>query len=156
MGLLSLYFQPAGRISRAKFWLGWIGLLVIEGAFNFWLITSLFGRDPLDPLTQTLTKPALQLLLLGNIIFLFPLFVLFAKRFHDRNKGAVWTLPYLAVFAGMIIVLMSGAGDPGTPSMPMAALAGAYLGVLIWTIVELGFLKGTAGVNKYGADPLAL
>jgi uncharacterized membrane protein YhaH (DUF805 family) len=154
MGLLSLYFQPAGRISRMKFWLGWVGLLIIEGAFNLWIVTTLFGRDPLDPLTNTLTKPALQLVLLGNVIFMFPLFVLLAKRFHDRNKGAIWTLPYLAVFAAMIAALMTTEVKPDTAPAYMVGLAAAYFLVLVWTIVELGFLRGTQGQNRFGSDPL--
>jgi len=159
MGLLSLYFQPSGRIGRSKFWLGWIGLVLIEGVFNYWLVTGLFGRDPFDPVTKELSKPAYQLLLLCNIIFMFPLFVVLAKRFHDRNKGALWTLPYLAVFAAMIVVLMTGNIQPdvrpdAVPSS-LAGLAAAYLAVLVWTIVELGFLRGTSGDNRYGRDPLA-
>lgn len=155
MGLLSLYFQPSGRIGRARFWLGWLGLLLIEGVFNYWLVTAMFGRDPLDPATNSLTKPAFQLVLLGNIIFMFPLFVLLAKRFHDRNKGAVWTLPYLAVFAAMIAALMTSNVKPDAPPAYLAVLAAVYLAVLVWTIVELGFLRGTTGQNKFGNDPLA-
>ncbi len=156
MGMLSLYFQPAGRIGRARFWLGWLGLLLIEAAFNYWLVTGLFGRDPLDPATGTLTKPAFQLVLLGNVIFLFPLFVLFAKRFHDRNKGAVWTLPYIAVFAAMIAALITGDVKPDGASAVTAALAALYIAVSVWIIVELGCLKGTPGTNRFGRDPLAL
>ena len=29
------------------------------------------------------------------------------------------------------------------------------LGVMIWAIVELGFLRGTRGPNKYGPDPIS-
>ncbi len=155
MGLLSLYFQPTGRIGRARFWLGWLGLLAFEGVFNYWMVTALFGRDPLDPATNTLSKPAFQLVLLGNLIFLFPLFVLLAKRFHDRNKGAIWTLPYLLVFAAMIAALMTNDIKPDAAPTYMVGLAAAYLGVLVWTIVELGFLRGTAGQNRFGPDPLA-
>ncbi len=156
MGLLSLYFQPAGRISRAKFWLGWLGLALIEAAFNVWVLTALFGRDPFDAVTHTLTKPALQLVLLGNVIFMFPLFVLLAKRFHDRNKGAIWALPYLAVFAAMIATLMTSDIKPDSASLAMGALAAAYIVVFVWTIVELGCLRGTVGTNRYGPDPLSL
>ena len=28
-------------------------------------------------------------------------------------------------------------------------------GISIWALVELGFLRGTAGANRFGPDPLA-
>jgi uncharacterized membrane protein YhaH (DUF805 family) len=32
----------------------------------------------------------------------------------------------------------------------------ASLAVSLWALVELGFLRGTAGPNRYGPDPLVL
>ncbi len=47
-----------------------------------------------------------------------------AKRWHDRDKSALMILiNFIPVFGW------------------------------IWTLVELGFLKGTIGLNKYGDDP---
>ena len=48
-----------------------------------------------------------------------------AKRWHDRNKSAVWIL-----FAFIPII-----GQ-------------------IWALVELGFIKGTKGHNRFGPDPI--
>lgn len=31
----------------------------------------------------------------------------------------------------------------------------ASLAISIWALVELGFLRGTVGANRYGPDPLA-
>jgi uncharacterized membrane protein YhaH (DUF805 family) len=48
-----------------------------------------------------------------------------AKRWHDRDKSGWWALvAFVPVIGG------------------------------IWTLVECGFLKGTAGPNRFGADPL--
>jgi uncharacterized membrane protein YhaH (DUF805 family) len=154
MGLLSLYFQPSGRIGRLKFWLGWLGLLLVEAAFTYWLVTAVFGRDPLDILTNSLSKPALQLTLLINAIFAFPYFTILAKRFHDRGKGALWTLPYLGAFLALIgsLTLSGGASPTGSPIM--IGVAAFAMAVVVWTIVELGFLRGTTGGNRYGRDPL--
>jgi uncharacterized membrane protein YhaH (DUF805 family) len=155
MGLLSFYFLPAGRIGRARFWLGWFGLILIGSLFNYWLVASLFGRDPFDPATGGLAKPALQLALLSNVIFMFPLFVLLAKRFHDRGKGAIWTLPFLGAYAAAIAVLIPGDFKPEQATALQAGLMALYLVLLIWIVVELGCLKGTAGPNAYGPDPVA-
>jgi uncharacterized membrane protein YhaH (DUF805 family) len=54
---------------------------------------------------------------------------LFTKRWHDRNRSAWW-------FAGLLI--------------PFAGIA-----VLAWLLVEVWFLKGTSGPNRFGPDPLA-
>lgn len=48
-----------------------------------------------------------------------------AKRWHDRNKSAWWIL----------IVFVPVVGG-------------------LWYLIECGFLPGTPGSNKYGADPL--
>ncbi len=48
----------------------------------------------------------------------------YVKRFHDRDKSAWWLL------VGFVPVL-----GP------------------IWLLIELGFLRGTIGANRYGPDP---
>jgi len=64
-----------------------------------------------------------------SIIFaigsIYPAIALYAKRWHDRNKSGWWTL------------------------IAFVPIIGA-----IWLLVELGCLRGTAGQNTYGADPL--
>jgi uncharacterized membrane protein YhaH (DUF805 family) len=48
-----------------------------------------------------------------------------AKRWHDRDKSGWWSLiAFVPVVGGL------------------------------WTLVECGCLKGTAGPNRFGADPL--
>ena len=78
MGLLSFYFLPVGRISRSRFWLGVIGLLLIAAAFDAWVATSLFNFDFFHP--EALAKPAMELILVVDVIFLFPIFVVLAKQ----------------------------------------------------------------------------
>jgi uncharacterized membrane protein YhaH (DUF805 family) len=48
-----------------------------------------------------------------------------AKRWHDRDKSAWWILiTFVPVIGGF------------------------------WALIENGFLKGTEGPNRFGADPL--
>lgn len=49
---------------------------------------------------------------------------LMVKRLHDRNKGPVWILVYNIPIVGWI-----------------------------WCLVEIGFLDGTPGPNRYGPSP---
>jgi len=156
MGLLGFYFVPSGRIGRSRFWLGLIGLLIFEIAFNLSLDMALFGPDVFDLKAGTLTKTGFQLGLLINLIFAFPLFVVLAKRFHDRNKGAIWAVPFLLAYIAAIGASVLGWIGVDTPPNAAGLLIGiAETVLLIWILVELGCFRGTAGVNRYGADPLA-
>jgi uncharacterized membrane protein YhaH (DUF805 family) len=49
----------------------------------------------------------------------------YGKRWHDRDKSAWWILIGLIPFIGWI-----------------------------WVLVEVGFLKGTDGPNRFGEDPV--
>ena len=155
MGLLGFYFSPQGRIGRARFWLGIVGLLLIEGLFNYWLNNALFGHDWLDPKAGTLAKPALQLSLLINLIFLLPLFVVLAKRFHDRNKSAVWTLPFVIAYVAAIAGGVASTVQPAVAPTLLGGIGLVLLATTAWIVVELGCLKGNDGVNKYGVNPVS-
>ena len=48
-----------------------------------------------------------------------------AKRWHDRNKSILWILFWFIPIIGQI-----------------------------WTLIELGFIRGTSGPNRFGPDPL--
>ena len=60
------------------------------------------------------------------LVILWPSLMIQIKRWHDRDKSGWWVL------IGLIPVV------------------GA-----IWQLVENGFLRGTQGDNRFGADPLA-
>ncbi|MEE9424660.1 MAG: DUF805 domain-containing protein [Methylococcales bacterium] len=52
-------------------------------------------------------------------------FIVQIKRWHDRNKTGWWVLINLIPLLGAI-----------------------------WSLIELGFFKGTVGANNYGEDPV--
>jgi uncharacterized membrane protein YhaH (DUF805 family) len=165
MGLLSLYFSPAGRIGRARFWLGLLGLALVEPGFLYWFSLEFFGRDLFDNVNEQLAKPALQLLVLVSLIFLLPQFCLFGKRFHDRGRSAFWAIPYFIGQIGTELAGATGYVDFKSPTLgidPNSQTATSVLAALVvivmitlWTYVELGLLRGTKGVNRFGPDPLA-
>lgn len=64
-------------------------------------------------------------MVLGYIPVMWVTFCLQAKRWHDREKSAKWVLLNL---------------------VPLLNL---------WAAIELGFLEGTHGPNRYGPDPKA-
>ncbi|MDF3061843.1 MAG: hypothetical protein K0S06_1952 [Microvirga sp.] len=60
-----------------------------------------------------------------GLAFLVPSLAVAVKRFHDRDKSGWWVL--------IIFIPLIG---------------------FIWYLVELGFLPGTPGPNRFGPDPL--
>jgi uncharacterized membrane protein YhaH (DUF805 family) len=63
--------------------------------------------------------------LLVNLLLLWPALAISAKRWHDRGKSAWWMLVLLIPVIGWL-----------------------------WALVENGCLRGNAGTNRYGPDPL--
>jgi len=61
------------------------------------------------------------------LLLLWPSLAVQVKRWHDRDKSGWWVL----------ITFIPIIGD-------------------LWSLVENGFLRGTAGSNRFGPDPLAL
>jgi uncharacterized membrane protein YhaH (DUF805 family) len=59
----------------------------------------------------------------------------------------------MLVFCVLPTVLSHIAGEAETEGLQLISLASVALS--IWGFVELGCLRGTAGPNKYGSDPLA-
>jgi uncharacterized membrane protein YhaH (DUF805 family) len=110
-----LYLSLDGRIGRQTFW---IGILVLLGISIVLAV--------IDGVLGTMTQSGIGILgMIFAVISIYPAIMLYAKRWHDRNKSGWWTLIILVPFVGAI-----------------------------WFLVELGFLRGTAGNNDYGADPV--
>jgi uncharacterized membrane protein YhaH (DUF805 family) len=70
------------------------------------------------------TDGARAIAMVIGLICLWPGFALALKRIHDRNHSGWFLLIFLIPFAG------------------------------IWVLVELWFLRGTVGPNRFGNDPL--
>jgi len=132
---MDLFLSFNGRINRAKWWLGFLVLLVVQ--IVLWLILSTFfglaamgSFDPNNPaaadaMVEQMSGMVIPIVILFGVM-LYPALALYTKRWHDRNKSGWWSL--------IMLVPMVGA---------------------IWILVELGIMRGTEGNNKYGPDPLA-
>ena len=120
-----LLFSFQGRINRAKFWLVHVAMwVVIAIVFSVILGSAAMSSDPQAAL-QSVGAVGGIILLVVYILALWIGLAIAAKRWHDRNKSAWWIL----------IVFVPVVGG-------------------LWYLIECGFLKGTTGPNKFGADPL--
>ena len=85
------------------------------------------------------------------MVFLFGALV---RRLHDRNRSGWWLL----VFFGPHVLLVTALSQvPATMQQTAAfGLIGGFLVApfMVWGMVEVFFLRGVNGENKYGADPL--
>lgn len=131
--LSSLLFTFDGRINRAKYWLAvvlYFVVLVIAAGVMFAL-------------------PGMIGIILMGIIYLAALVSGIAvgiKRLHDCDKSGWWLLVFYVVPG-----LLSAAATSMDSSIVLNL---ASLAVSIWAIVQLGFLRGTIGANRFGPDPI--
>jgi len=137
-------FGASGRISRARYWRSRL-IYVVAGMMT---AVVLF----------TAAQIAAALFIVMIILVLIPWMIWGAsfttERLHDRGKSA-WWLVVLYLMPGVLTqigALLPLADATGTVLEKVLALAASVL--TIWGFVEIGFLRGTAGENSYGPDPL--
>lgn len=144
-----LLFSFQGRVNRGKYWL--VGFLVIAIWIAFFVVAVVMLGSRIDDL-MSFAGASLLLWLFGFVLFVVTIWAGFAvgvKRLHDRNKSGWWIL--LFYFAPGIL---SG-WQASSPTAGNALVLGlASFAITVWSFVELGCLRGTAGPNQYGPDPL--
>jgi uncharacterized membrane protein YhaH (DUF805 family) len=137
-------FGASGRINRAKYWRSFL-IYIVAGVMTAVILFTAAGI-------------AAPLFIIMVVLVLIPWllwgFSFTTERLHDRNKSAWWLVVfYLA--PGVLGQIEKGAwfaGAAGTVLHYVLALAAFAL--TIWGFVEIGCLRGTAGSNTYGPDPL--
>ena len=140
MSLLTTLFSFTGRLNRARYWLASAAVVVAV----LICIGIAFAIDLATP-----AKVALFLLLFVALIWIA--LALAIKRLHDRDKSAWWVLMF---YLAPSILQTIGQDTTGSTRSVLMILIGT--GISIWGFVELGFLRGTAGQNSYGPDPLPI
>ena len=150
MSFAKLYLSSNGRINRGQWWLGAIVvvLFTVTATVFFW------KWDQLDWLLYTF--PGRLTLFVPNIIGLLAFYAINAKRFQDRNKPKAYA--QIALVIGGVKFLLDLAGLTGdwfhvNLADQVFQIVLAIIG--LWYLVELGFLRGTPGDNRFGPEPLA-
>ncbi len=154
MGFRYLYTSFEGRINRKPFWIASLLLFVVAIVISFAVVVPISAANA--------TIGALAALIL-SLAFLFPGIALGVKRLHDRGRSGLLMAAFIA--PGLISQLGNLFGMTGSyqtiaghsihlPNTLGWVLNLTTLGVAIWALVTLGFLKGTDGTNSYGPNPL--
>lgn len=153
-----------GRIGRQTFWLAYmlplfLLSLVISGAIG-WMTVRTGGKPgSADALGNLLASP------LVNLLLLWPSLAGTVKRLHDRGRSGWWVVVFwllgILPWIALVVAFFAGVAMHGRiagSGQGLLALA-AGLGILgtivaLWMFIELGFLRGTPGPNRFGPDPL--
>jgi uncharacterized membrane protein YhaH (DUF805 family) len=147
--LIGLMTTTEGRIGRRQWWLGIVVLIVASIVLS--LILGILG---LGNWAQ----------LVAYFVLLYPNWCLGIKRRQDRDNNGL-DFKILIVVSGLTTLLQAfGIGvtmmDMGNgvlvpmPDMWLSVIYFATAALALYLLIQLGFLRGTAGPNSYGPDPL--
>ena len=168
-------FRFDGRINRALLWqallivamlvalLGLISqvihLISATGSLKFSLKLDFdFGLDDLfkvvDPrayrLLPSTDRATLILKVLGTSLSFWIYLATAIKRLHDRDRSGWWIVPFF--FVPRLLFRFWDLLPDANWFLPFDW---AIHALWLWGIVEMFFLRGTSGSNRFGPDPLA-
>lgn len=130
--------QTRGRLARKWFWLGQL---------TFFAAT----------VSLILIGAALDIGMFGTVAPIFIAYLVIgvspsAKRAHDRGKPASYgVLLFFGAFFAEWARRTATAHDVESRFELLLSAISIVIGG--WYLLELGFLRGTVGVNQYGPDP---
>jgi uncharacterized membrane protein YhaH (DUF805 family) len=165
MTLIQLLFGFKGRIRRLHWWVAALAVGAVSGVLTS-IVETAAGGSAADPESYAIERTgvigvALLLVALANSWINFAISV---KRLHDRVRSAWWLVwQVLALSVAVIAVvfvtaLVTAKSDAAGLIAVGYVIAGvsslAALVISIWLFVEIGFLRGTPGPNRFGPDPL--
>jgi uncharacterized membrane protein YhaH (DUF805 family) len=144
-GFFAHLFTARGRTNRAKFWLAMLVYLLVYGVAGgvFYLLY-----------VQGMTMTGIAIAGVVYLVSIVSSIFVSIRRLHDRDKSGHWLWLFYLVPG-----ILSGIGSAMMELNPQATLVAIVpsvvsIGIYIWAIVELGFLRGTQGANRFGPDPL--
>ncbi|MGE0698247.1 MAG: DUF805 domain-containing protein [Hyphomicrobiaceae bacterium] len=129
-----------GRINRARYWL--LPLAPFVPALAAAILAVLIFGDPRA--SWPVLYPAILVSAVAGVACT-------VKRLHDRNKSGHWAWLYLG---GPFLTAAIDNATGHTDDFTVFTAIGAAL--VLWMVVDLGFLPGTEGANDYGPNPLVL
>ena len=109
MSFGQLYFSFEGRINRSTLWLKFVLPVILIYTFVIFVVFA---------------SGNVVLLVICNLILIWPSLAIAAKRWHDINKSAWWILITFIPIIGPL-----------------------------WAFIELGLEEGTPGKNRFGPEP---
>jgi uncharacterized membrane protein YhaH (DUF805 family) len=145
---IGLLFSFRGRINRARY-------LLVQGALlTFWFM--LFVKLSIYFSSQW---QALHFDWVVAIAMIWINAATTAKRLHDRNTSGWWAVAIFVlnrlsyVYYGLFFGLAFGVDISSAEELLPVMLAVAMSLLQTWVVIELFFMMGTDGPNRFGPDP---
>ena len=176
MNWKGLLFSFEGRINRAKYL---VAVLITLCWQVFWVmswavIAVIFDLDT-GHLAETMLpipfsfefigdglpwKAALVTLVATipiNVCFLWMVVAAVVKRLHDLNRSGWWAVAFYGVpYLYLNYIRLCFEDNIPIAAPTLVAILSVPVSVLgCWAIIELYFLMGTDGLNRFGRDPLS-
>jgi len=144
---MSLLLSVAGRIPRYRWWIGTLAVSAFL-LFVFLLLLAIFGVGFVKSANGQAALFVLQL------VGLYSYYCLAGKRFQDRAKPASFALIWIGPQLLSLLLDNFELTVPNLVGYAIVTVATFNFVVGVWFLVELGFLRGTVGPNRYGPDPV--
>lgn len=144
---LSHLFGFSGRMPRRAYWVVFVAVMaaVLGGSLGLAMFATVVPSPGLMTAMSIVAG-------LAVVAVLWIALATTVKRLHDRDRSGWWVLVFL--FAPSMLEGMSRAyARGGGTGLGAMALSVAGTAISIWALIELGFLRGTPGDNRFGPDP---
>jgi uncharacterized membrane protein YhaH (DUF805 family) len=145
MGYVWFLLGLKGRINRARYIAVQLALLTVW--FTAWL----------NPLHLSSQWEALSWVVAIAILWINT--VTTVKRLHDRNRSGWWAVAVFIVnrlsyvYYGLFLGNYFGVDISAAEQLLLVLFAVALSLLQTWIIIELFFMIGTDGANRFGLDP---
>jgi uncharacterized membrane protein YhaH (DUF805 family) len=157
VGLLPLLFGFNGRINRAQYWLGTIGVNVVNWVVMLTMAgASAVPADKNPAAALAAASSQLALILPISVAVAWMAMALQVKRFHDRGQSGWWSLLPVAPILFLVADVFTAVANQWPPERLVASMGWSLLALLVISLglfINLGCLGGTDGENKYGHPP---
>jgi uncharacterized membrane protein YhaH (DUF805 family) len=162
MSLTDLLFSFKGRINRKPWWLATVAVGLAASLLTAILeaLARFSGETVVNPVTHEFERTGIFGLVISIIALanMWIAFALSAKRLHDRGRTGwwlIWQLLILILAVILVVVAIAVRQEQGALWYALAGAAGlAAFVISVWLFVQIGFLRGTQGPNRFGPDPL--
>jgi uncharacterized membrane protein YhaH (DUF805 family) len=147
MRVTDILFSFNGRIRRRTWWLWSLLVAAVILAGEFTAFPLIAHKSFMEAALVIKTDPVVKGIMVGlALLMLWPSLAINIKRGHDRNRPA-------ALIAGLIVAGQVITFMPAIDTTIDTILKIFQFVISLYLFIELGFVDGTKGPNRFGPSP---